>query len=126
MLMTNRIFLFLLFGLLACSLEGCSIVMSQTGISSVGELYSATRKEAREKFGTPDEIKTCPDGLTVECFWIRVKLSSEWIRTLGFNVQSLGLLEIVLFPMAIYASEKEKLHYAFVWAPREGCHVQDK
>ena len=109
----KRTFLALMIGFLASSFLGCSTIISHSG-HFASELDSPqTRVEVREKFGEPDEIKTCPGGNVIESLWIRQKIPD--FSYLGFLGPGGFLLEIVLFPVAAQRSEEAKFHYAFVY-----------
>jgi hypothetical protein len=117
----KRMVLTLMIGLLASS-WGCSAIIAHSGYS-IGELtyelfHTQTRTEVREKFGEPDEIKTCPEGKVLESYWIRQKIPEVFPTRLDGGLGGLflfGLLETILFPVTLERSEDAKLHYAFVY-----------
>jgi hypothetical protein len=108
----KRMVLALMIGLFASSSWGCSTIISHSG-HFASELDSPqTRVRVQEKFGGPDEKKTCPGGKAIESRWIRQKIPHFGYPDLGLGGL---LLEIVLFPVAAHQSEEAKLHYAFVY-----------
>jgi hypothetical protein len=110
----KRIVLALMIGLLASSSWGCSALIAGIGIDTELDLYHPqTRAEVREKFGEADETRTCPGGQIVEHRWIRKKVDFIFSKDL-FQV-TYGLSEIFLFGITLYESEKQKIHYAFVY-----------
>jgi hypothetical protein len=114
----KRTFLALMTGLLALSSSGCSILIGGTGIESPGSLYylgyaSKTQADIRDQFGEADETSTCPGGQVVESRWIRTKVSDPSLAILHWYTY--GLAEIFLFPTMIFQSEKQKIHFAFVY-----------
>lgn len=113
---------------LGVAASGCSMLIAQSGVSGVAELYKPeTRAEVRERFGEADETGTCPDGRGMErrSIWQRV----TWIckQPSGFAAEtgceglreayywSLGLADVLAIPFQLYRSEQAKLHYAFVY-----------
>jgi hypothetical protein len=111
----KRTFLTLMIAFLGSSSWGCSAIIIHSGVRSPNELNAIqTRAEAQNRFGEPDETRTCIDGQIVEYRWIRKRI--EGYKEYGqFFIASWGLSEIVYFPITAYQSAKAKLHYAFVY-----------
>ena len=107
---------------LVLATNGCSQVIAHSGVSSVSEIYKPqTRAEVHEAFGAADETGTCPDGRPVERRAIRQKDRSRCLADWhsGFMCVThspyLVLLEPLAFPVIAVRSERNKLHYAFVY-----------
>ncbi len=74
-----------LLGALGVATTGRSMLIAQSGISGVGEVYKpATRAEVRARFGEADETGTCPDGRGMERRSIRRQV--KW-RCSGFAAE---------------------------------------
>ncbi len=111
----KRNFLLLLIMLSTSLSWGCSAIVGNIGYDPADlRSFPQTRAEIREKFGGADDTTTCPGGQVVEHRWIRQKIGAP-IAFAKEYLQTLGAVEIILFPLAIYGSEKSKLHYAFVY-----------
>lgn len=123
----SRTFLTMLGVLVTFITCGCSMLIAHSGISSRGEIYYyKTRAEVWDKFGKPDDTRTCPDGRVVESRWIRQQIkvfdppsnSAEELGQAaleGAYQGSFGLIDIFVWPVTLHKSEKAKLHYAFVY-----------
>ncbi len=70
---------------LGVATSGCSMLIAQSGVSGVGEVYKpAMRAEVRARFGEADEAGTCPDGRGMERRSIRRQV--KW-RCSGFAAE---------------------------------------
>lgn len=106
---------------LALATNGCSALIAHSGVSSVSEIdRPQTRAEVRDAFGEADETGTCPDGRPVERRAIRRNLPDYpcsfdlRARQLCYHPGFL-LVEPLMFPVAVAASYRAKLHYTFVY-----------
>jgi len=123
----SRTLLAVLAVLVAFSTSGCSVLIARSGVPSSGALYYyKTRAEVWDQFGKPDDTSTCPDGRAVESRWIRQQIqvfdppsgpAEELGQAMlqGAYQGSYGLVDILVWPVTMYRSEKAKLHYAFVY-----------
>jgi hypothetical protein len=102
---------------LALAASGCSFVIAQMGVSSPSEIYKPdTRAEVRDAFGEADETGTCPDGRPVERRAIRQASCPGFKCVRSGGTADIRLLfDPLIVPFAVYASERGKLHYAFVY-----------
>ncbi len=86
---------------MSCNLlsAGCSAAIAYSG-QDVGKL--ANKDEVHQSFGTPDKAGTT-DGPEFEEFRTRRKISEPKVAgvDLVLGVESLGLLELWLFPTAV-------------------------
>jgi hypothetical protein len=114
----NRMVLALLIGFLASSSWGCSIIVGQTGVARPGfiqnlQYKSKTQADIRDEFGEAEETRICPGEQIAESRWIRIKVGDPSL--LALHAYTYGFAEIFLFPMMIYQSEKQKIHFTFVY-----------
>jgi hypothetical protein len=119
----------LILALLAAT-TGCSSLIGSRGVTSIDAIIrtGSTHGEVARALGDPQSVETRSDGTRVETRRIRKKLGIlRWdalpaaaaaggvgiVLAAGF----LAAAEVVLTPMMLYASEKHKLHVAFVYGP---------
>jgi hypothetical protein len=118
---TQRGWLLLALGGLALEVatSGCSYLIAKSGVSDVGEIYKLeTRAEVRAAFGEPAEMRTCPNGRTVEHRSFHQPV--EWVcqGSVGCGeayLRSLGLFDVFVVPVQLYRMEQAKLRYVFVY-----------
>lgn len=114
--------------ILAVGTSGCSALIAHSGVRSVEEISKPeTRAEVRAAFGEADEVRTSPEGRTVERRKIRRRV--PWVcegaagatrggrcEALGWAyVYTLGLADAFVIPVIAHRSEQAKLHYVFVY-----------
>src|SRR5438046_128804 len=87
--------------LVSCNLlsAGCSALIAYSG-ADMGKL--ANKKQVHESFGTPSNLGSA-DGHEFEEYYTRRKISEPTVAGVSFilGVESLGLLELWMFPAAI-------------------------
>jgi hypothetical protein len=104
---------------------GCSTIIAYSGIAGPQELrVPATRTAVQERFGTSSSAEARADGTSIEVYRIRRQVLGA-MDAFGGDLRTFfltyGLVQIIGTPVALYQSEKAKLHVAFVYG--EDDHV---
>ncbi len=110
---------------------GCSMLIASMGVSSVpGFAPGSSREAVRKELGPPDASEARVDGTRVDTYHVRRRVSSLWAGVDGQEVARAvagsgqagvlvvaGLLiyEGVATGKALYDSEQQKAHLAFVF-----------
>ncbi len=98
---------------------GCSTIIAYSGIAGPQELrVPVTRTTVQERFGTPSSTEARADGTSIETYHIRRQVLGV-MDAFGGDLRSFfltyGLVQIIGTPVALYQSEKAKLHVAYVY-----------
>jgi hypothetical protein len=98
---------------------GCSTIIAYSGIVGPQELrVPVTRAAVQERFGTPSSTEARADGTSIEMFRIRRQVLGV-MDAFGGDLRTFfltyGLVQIIGTPVALYQSEKAKLHVAYVY-----------
>jgi hypothetical protein len=119
-------------GMVVCGMSlglagaGCSTIIAYSGIAGPQELrVPITRAAVQERFGVPSSTETRTDGTSIEMYHIRrqvLRVMEGFGGDLRTFFLTYGLVQIIGTPVALYQSEKAKLHVAYVYGADD--HVQ--
>jgi hypothetical protein len=112
-------------GMVVCGMSlglagaGCSTIIAYSGIAGPQELrVSATRTAVQERFGTPSSAEARADGTSIETYQIRRQVTAV-MDAFGGDLRTFFLtyavMQVIATPVALYQSERAKLHVAFVY-----------
>lgn len=110
---------------------GCSTLIANSGIAGVQELrLLATRAAVRDQLGFASSAESRADGTSVERYHIRRRVT-QLVDGFGGDLRTFfltyGLVEVIGTPVALYQSEKARLHVAFVFGADDHvlCHYRE-